>query len=112
SHLQHSDVEEVLNDIAQESTVPQAAAGSITEVDIDTGAGGLGHEGDGGGEARKLRLNGHAARELGGEIAALGEQQYADRLARLEGSLARLERINLQTLDLLKRLVSAAAKGD
>jgi len=108
SHLQLSDVEEVLNDIAQESKVP---TGPITEVDIDTGSGAL-QEGGEGGEVRKLRVNGHAARELGHEVTALGEQQYADRLARLEGSMARLERINLQTLDLLKRLVAAAAKGD
>jgi hypothetical protein len=108
THLALSDVEEVLNDIAQESKVPK---GPITAVDIDTGAGELTEVGEGG-EVRKLRINGHAAHELGSEITALGERQYADRLARLEGSLARLERINLQTLDLLQRLVTAAAKTD
>jgi len=108
THLALSDVEEVLNDIAQESKVPKAP---ITEVDIDTGAGELTEVGEGG-EVRKLRINGHAAHELGSEITALGERQYADRLARLEGGLARLERINLQTLDLLQRLVTAAAKSD
>ncbi len=104
-HLQQSDVEEVLKDIAQESNIPKSP---LTEVDIDTGAGALVEVG----EIKKLRLNGHAARALSGEIVTLTEQAYVDRLARLEGSLSRLERINTQTLDLLQKLVAAAAKPD
>ena len=109
THLTLADVQEVLNDIAQESSVPK---GPITEVDIDTGTGALVELNRL--DVAKLSLNGHAADALNSEISALSERQYADRLARLEGSLQRLENINMRTLDLLQKLVTAAksAKAD
>ncbi|MBV8380715.1 MAG: AAA family ATPase [Paucibacter sp.] len=104
SHLTLEDVEEVLRDIAQEASVPKAP---ITEVDIDTGSGDLAEAE--GVDLRRLRLNGHDAAALGGEIAALAGGQQSERLARLEAGLMRLERINLQTLGLLQRLIAAAS---
>ena len=98
-----ADVGEVLNDIAQESMVPK---GPITHVDIDTGSGALVELERL--DMARLRLNGHAADGLSSELSALNERQYADRLARLEGSLHRLENINLKTLDLLQKLITAA----
>ncbi len=107
TQLTLADVGDVLNDIAQESTVPK---GPITHVDIDTGSGALVELERL--DIARLRVNGHAAEGLTSELSALSERQYADRLARLEGSLQRLEHINLKTLDLLQRLVTAAAKSD
>jgi putative secretion ATPase (PEP-CTERM system associated) len=103
TQLTLADVEEVLNDIAQETTVPK---GAITQVDIDTGSGALVELQRL--DVAKLRVNGHAAGALTSELSAMSERQYADRLERLEGSLQRLERINLQTLDLLQKLITAA----
>ena len=44
---------------------------------------------------------------LSSEIAALSADHHTDRLQRLERSMMRLERINLQTLALLQKLVDA-----
>jgi hypothetical protein len=44
---------------------------------------------------------------LSADLAALSADQNADRLQRLERSMMRLERINLQTLTLLQRLIDA-----
>ena len=45
--------------------------------------------------------------DLSSEVSALSQHQQTDRLQRLEGSMMRLERINLQTLSLLQKLVDA-----
>ena len=50
---------------------------------------------------------------LSRQIAALGADQRSDQLQRLERSVLRLERMNVQTLGMLKKLVNAVKKpGD
>ena len=46
------------------------------------------------------------------QIDGLGVEQYDARLRRLEGSILRLERINIQILLLLKKLVASVSKND
>ncbi|MDY0747233.1 XrtA-associated ATPase [Paucibacter sp. R3-3] len=105
THLTLADVEEVLRDIAQESETPKPAAvnGSAALPLVLNGAD-IEHV-----DLSRLALSAEAAQGLSGEIAALGHEQQADRLNRLEGSLIRLERINLQTLALLQKLVEAVS---
>lgn len=44
------------------------------------------------------------------QISSLDAEQYSDRLQRLERSLLRLERINLEVLSMLKKLVSSVKR--
>lgn len=101
THLASADVTEVLRDIAQEAEVKQSASatgagavaatnGSAVAVDLS-----------------RLKLSQAELEQYGAELAALGSEQNADRLLRLEHGLMRLEQINLQTLNLLQKLVDA-----
>jgi hypothetical protein len=54
-----------------------------------------------------MKLSAAAVDDLSSEVSALNQHQQTDRLQRLEGSMMRLERINLQTLSLLQKLVDA-----
>ncbi|MDN3920446.1 XrtA/PEP-CTERM system-associated ATPase [Roseateles violae] len=101
THLSLADVNEVLRDIAQESEVPLKPAPN----GADTGAGALAELGRV--ELSRINLSAEELEALSSEVGALGQGHYADRLLRLEGSLMRLERINLQTLGLLQKLVDA-----
>jgi hypothetical protein len=47
------------------------------------------------------------AAHLGGKVQALRKESQRDRLDRLERSLSRLERINMQSLRLMQQLVKA-----
>lgn len=105
--LSADDANEVVREMAQESEVPQravaaAAAGGdeaiapATEVDVDL---------------TRLRLDPATAEAASKQLASLAADQRADQLQRLERSLLRLERINLQTLALLQKLVGAATRG-
>jgi len=112
THLSLADVGEVLRDIAQESETPKPAAvngtarhGAMIVNGSTIGAADIEHV-----DLTRLELSAEEAQGLSGEISALGHEQQTDRLNRLEGSLIRLERINLQTLSLLQRLVDAVSK--
>jgi hypothetical protein len=105
--LSVDDASEVVREMAQESEVPQRAMaaasagaddgpGSVTEVDVDL---------------TRLKLDPATAEAASKQLASLAADQRADQLQRLERSLLRLERINLQTLALLQKLVSAASRG-
>ena len=48
--------------------------------------------------------------EVSRKIGSLGVEQNADRLHRLERSMLRMERINLEILAMLKKLVLSASK--
>jgi len=56
----------------------------------------------------KLKLLPGMARVISGQIDTLSAEQYDARLRRLEGSSLRLERINLEILSMLQKLVKAA----
>ena len=59
----------------------------------------------------KLKLEPHEAETMNRQLSALAADQRGDQLQRLERSLLRLERINVQTLAMLQKLVNAARRG-
>ena len=71
-------------------------AAALAEIDVDLS---------------KLKLDGAEADAMTRQIASLTADQRADQLQRLERSLLRLERINVQTLALLQKLVNSARRG-
>ena len=55
----------------------------------------------------KLKIDPEVAEGMGKQLARLSAEQRLDQLQRLERSLLRLERLNVQTLSMLQKLVSA-----
>lgn len=60
----------------------------------------------------KLQVSSGVAGAISRQIDALGIEQYDGRLRRLELSMLRLERINLEILSMVKKLVAAVKKSD
>ena len=108
-HLTVDDVTEVAREFEQESAVPlrtvaagaphaaeaQGAAG-VAELDVDLS---------------KLKLEINEAESISKQLTSLAADQRGDQLQRLERSLLRLERINVQTLALMQKLVNAVKRG-
>ncbi len=63
-------------------------------------------------DLEKLQITPGLADALSRQIDSLGIEQYDGRLRRLERSVLRLERINLETLVMLQKLVVAVRKPD
>jgi hypothetical protein len=105
SHLTLADVEEVVREFAKESEVPNRAP----ERDDDMAAGAApvtnGHL-----DLSALQLDPTMVKTITQQLDALGVDQHIDQLQRLERSVLRLERVNVQTLGMLKKLVSAVKK--
>jgi hypothetical protein len=110
THLTLADVKEVLRDIAQESeTSRNSDLGALDSAPsklpdsrpgaFDSAPGAL--------DVSRLKMSIAEVDGLSSEIAALSVDHHTDRLQRLERSMMRLERINLQTLALLQKLVDA-----
>ncbi|MDP1998708.1 MAG: XrtA-associated ATPase [Rhodoferax sp.] len=59
-------------------------------------------------ESTRMQVTSGLAEALSSQIDTLGLEQYDGRLRRLERSMLRLERINLESLVMLKKLVLAA----
>ena len=106
THLSAADVDEVVREFAEESAVPVASsavggghaahpAGTEAPPDIDLS---------------RIQLTPEAAHGMSGQLATLVAEQRLDQLQRLERSILRLERLNLQTLGLLQKLVGAVKK--
>jgi general secretion pathway protein A len=101
SAIDAGSVKQVVAELAEEGTmgVPNGAAVSTGlpqgRVDVDLGP---------------IALDSAAADDVVSQLGGLAELQQGDRLQRLERSLLRLERINQQTLDVLKKLVEAARR--
>lgn len=103
-----ADVDEVVKEFAREggasasvpaartaapgAALPVEQVGPLGNVDIDPS---------------RLNLSAEAADGMSRQLDTLSAQAHGDRLQRLERSLLRLERINLETLSLLQRLVGA-----
>ncbi len=110
-HLELGDVNEVLKDLANEAELPPPSR----PLPLNAG------EGEGGAESvldsqsgvdfdisRPWRpLPAEQSEQFGGKVQQLRKEAQRDRLDRLERSLARLERVNLQTLKLMQQLVKA-----
>lgn len=109
THLTAADVGEVIAEFASESEVPRkvaaleaggdAANGSM--ITLDAGAQF---------DLSMLRLDPAAVKGLTQQLDAMGADHAIDQLQRLERSVLRLERVNVQTLGMLKKLVNAVKK--
>ena len=110
THLTVADVDEVVREFANESVVPKKP------VQEDEGGEGVNGHATLAGDAAHLDLSSLSldpalAHSLGRQLDALGAGQYMDQLQRLERSVLRLERMNVQTLGMLKKLVNAVKKS-
>ena len=113
THLTLADVAEVVQELQQENRVPVRAPAMAVSADgeptMPGGAAGALLDVDLG----RVKLDAEAAEGMSRQIAALTADQRGDQLQRLERSLLRLERINVQTLSMLQKLVEAVKKpGD
>ena len=111
THLTAEDVAEVVLEFEQEGAVPvrtnaQVAVSASGEPLMPGGAAGAVLDVD----LSQLKLDSETATGMGQQLAALTADARADQLQRLERGLLRLERINVQTLNLLQKLVEAVAR--
>ena len=109
AHLTAEDVAEVAKEFAQEMQVPQRADGVTLPVGAVEGP--ISGAGELDVDLTKLKLEPHEAETMNRQLSALAADQRGDQLQRLERSLLRLERINVQTLAMLQKLVNAARRG-
>ena len=105
------DVSEVVREFQQENEVPQRAALS----GLSDGPAAAAAQGSLAGAVLDLdlshaKLSAQEAEGMSKQLAALTADQRGDQLQRLERSLLRLERINVQTLNLMQKLVAALQK--
>ena len=84
------DVNEVVGEMNDESAVSPKS--ELVDIDLT-----------------KLQINPVLASAISRQIDSLGAEQYDGRMRRLEGSVLRLERINLEILVMLQKLVTAGA---
>ncbi len=109
THLTVADANEVVREFAQEADVPAKKPVLESSSDEDFGrttSPGVPLDVD----LTKLRVGPGDAHGMSRQLAALGAEQNGDCLRRLERSMLRLERINLQTLSMLQKLVEAVQK--
>ena len=103
TNLTRVDVDDVVREFADESAVPVrvvAPAGvgpghavspqALLEIDLS-----------------RIKLTPEGAAGMSGQLATLVAEQRLDQLQRLERSILRLERLNLQTFGLLQKLVNS-----
>jgi general secretion pathway protein A len=109
THLTVADVEEVVREFANEAAVTKKVVPAYEVNDAANGHAAL-LEGDAQLDLSMLRLDPGVVKGLTQQLDALGADQAIDQLQRLERSVLRLERVNVQTLGMLKRLVNAVKK--
>ena len=103
-HLSSADVAEVVREFAEESAVPLRPVVSAA-LHIDAHAAGPEIMPDI--DLSRIKLAPEMAHGMSGQLATLVAEQRLDQLQRLERSILRLERLNVQTLGLLQKLVGA-----
>ena len=111
TQLTHADVDEVVRDFRDEAAVPDSAHAALATSPASVPAAHLGQAGldiD----ISQINLPAGVGQGMSAQIMNLAQDHHTDRLQRLERSLMRLERINLQTLALLQKLVEAAGRAD
>ena len=94
------DVNEVVNELAHEGTMGTPS----TRGDLSSGPMPLDVD------VSRMSLDASTADAISQHLGSLAELQQGDRLQRLERSLLRLEQINIDTLETLKKLVNAVRK--
>lgn len=100
------DVNEVAREIYEETSAPPLTPGvghGLAAVPLASQTA----EGIGEADLSRLEIDIAAAEKVAGQIAGLRRGQVGERIARLEQSLLRLERINSATLALLQQLVGS-----
>ena len=105
------DVNEVVNEINEESAGPVVPAPREDSSSWDdSGIHGLSAAGRLDIDLGKFRVEKRLGDAITSQIDGLGVEQFDGRLRRLERSVLRLERINLEILVMLQKLVKAVAK--
>ena len=109
THLEKSDVDEVVKEFEQEAEVParkpvvaEAPGGDLSGTGLSSGAVDV--------DLSRLQLDPAAADTMSRQLTRLASEQRGDQVQRLERGLLRLERTNLQILAMLQQLVSAVKK--
>lgn len=101
--LSAQDVESVAQEIREES--------GLTNVRYDKNGEVSAAELEGGGDLSRLQFDPAVLDGVDAQISHLDQEQHGDRLQRLERSMLRLERINLELLSMLKKLVGSAKRA-
>lgn len=104
------DVNEVVSEIQAEGATPADKMAGARALDGEAGMEDLRACGPLDVDLARLQVTPALAGAIGSQIDGLGMEQYGERLRRLEHSVLRLERINLEILGMLKRLVGAAKR--
>ncbi|MDH4393705.1 MAG: XrtA-associated ATPase [Aquabacterium sp.] len=117
THLEQSDVDEVVKEFAQEAAVPaRRPVGVGGNLAPDSNIGELSNAGPMTGaialdvDLSALQLDPAAADTMARQLSRLSSEQRGDQIQRLERGLLRLERSNLQVLTMLQQLVAAVKK--
>ena len=107
THLTAADVDEVMREFAEESAVPSKPAipGGVHLDSSEIGAEPMPDV-----DLSRIKLGPKAAKNMSNQLETLVAEQRLDQLQRLERSILRLERLNVQTLGLLQKLVGAVKK--
>ncbi len=110
TNLTADDVAEVVREFQQENAVSArpAPAHMMSGGEPSMPGGLAGAELDL--DLSQVKLSAAEADGMNGQLAALTADQRGDQLQRLERSMLRLERINVQTLNMLQKLVAAVKK--
>ncbi len=104
------EVNEVVNELTDESTTTAAKPVPDRAHWDDSGIPSLESAGSLDIDLAKLQIPAGLAQSVSGQINGLSVEQYDGRLRRLEHSVLRVERINLEILVMLQKLVAAVSK--
>ena len=111
THLELTDVTEVVREFASEAEVPSRRSAAPDSVRGDLSVSGPGsHSSVLDVDLNKLQIDPAAADTMARQINRLASEQRGDQLQRVERGLLRLERTNLQLLAMLQQLVTAVKK--
>jgi len=102
------DVDEVVNEMRDEAGGSQARS---VRTFSDSASASLGPDGVVDIDLAKLQGAGSVVEGMSSQLASLGAEQQGDRLQRLERSLLRLERVNIEILGMLQKLVTSLKRG-
>jgi putative secretion ATPase (PEP-CTERM system associated) len=102
------DVDEVVNEMRDEAGGSPARP---VRTFSDSTSASLGPDGMVDIDLAKLQGAGSVVEGMSSQLASLGAEQQGDRLQRLERSLLRLERVNIEILGMLQKLVTSLKRG-
>ena len=102
------DVDEVVNEMRDEAG---GAPAKPVRTFSDSASGSLGPDGLVDIDLAKLQGTNSVVDGMSSQLASLGAEQQGDRLQRLERSLLRLERVNIEILGMLQKLVTSLKRG-